>query len=597
MESVISDSLSIYQGGYKNQKCFMIGPSTVAGYKDLFPNGTKSYSDCVKDIPSDILLSVFIALNNELNSHEEWFELQKRIYLSFTKRFTKKQKNELFTTLNRFRVKTGNRYDGLIFGRRYLIEFIIKELNNYRECPEYEDQLIDEYNIFKAYLKVIDEVNLRDHTFIDFFKLDKTSPTWIYRMLWLPLLNQWEWNEKTNIIFETFKLLCFLKFVRLEYPKYLKEYLKAFNFKSIAQLLGSFSQVNKSTYMDDEHAMLRRLVYINPPATVNQQHLVQQTINQKLGKPITPSELPVNPLYLKKDRGYMVIDQSMYLRKNYRGRFFELFHNTSLSKNEAFNTYSSKVSDELERSCLVPILTILAQSHKCLVHFDDKTENVPDGYIRIGNKIFLFEYKAYLFPERLSSNPDFEEIKKYIDQRFISSEKSKAKGIGQLKTQIDILNADGFEFDKAVNATQGQIEIFPILIHQDFQFSLPGVNHYPNDKFSDLLKEIETDLKINQVTLINLEVLLDMAVCSKDIFYLESAINEYHQFISDGQSKFKMTARQDDFLNAHLSFDQLYNTRMIEKLDDPNSTKPFLNQLLKIAGISLKNLRSTYSIF
>ncbi|QDW27901.1 hypothetical protein [Pedobacter sp. KBS0701] len=81
--------------------------------------------------------------------------------------------------------------------------------------------------------------------------------------------------------------------------------------------------------MDDAHAMLRRLVYINPSANVNQQHLVRQTINQKLGETITLSELRVNPLYLRKDRGYMVIDQTMYLRKNYREPFFELFHNTS----------------------------------------------------------------------------------------------------------------------------------------------------------------------------------------------------------------------------------------------------------------------------
>ncbi|MGE6220432.1 hypothetical protein ACQKCH_11445 [Nubsella zeaxanthinifaciens] len=567
----------------------MIHPSTVAGYKDLFPNGTKSYSDFVKDIPSDVLICVFIALNNELNSPEERFQLQKRIYLSFTKTFTKKQKNELISTLNKFRVKTGNKYEGLIFGRRYLIEFVLKELNNYRICPDYEDQIIDEYNIFKAYLKIIDEVNFRDHSFIDFNKLDKKSPFWVYQMLWLPLLNQWEWNERTNLIFETFKLLCFLKFVGTEYTRFLKEYLNAFNLNSIAQLLGSFSQVNKSTYMDDEHAMLRRLVYINPPANVNQEHLIQQTINRKLGEPISLSELKANPLYLKSDRGYMVIDQSMYLRKNYRGPFFELFHNTSLSKVEGFNTYSSKVSDELERTCLVPILTILSQSNKCMVHFDDKTENVPDGYIRIDNKIFLFEYKAYLFPEKLSNKPDFEEIKKYIDQRFVSNEKSKPKGIGQLKTQIEILNGNGFEFDEVSKYNKENIEIFPILVHQDFQFSLPGVNHYLNDKFAKLLEDMKTDLKINNVTLVNLEVLLDMAICNKDIFYLESCIREYDKFISDGQSRFKMTAMQGDFLNAHLSFDQLYNTRMIEKLDDPNSTKPFLNQLLELAGISLRD--------
>ncbi|MGB4774112.1 MAG: hypothetical protein WBP45_02980, partial [Daejeonella sp.] len=235
--------------------------SIVAGYKNLFPNGRKAYESFVEGIPSDVVISFFIALNNELNSNEQNIDLQKRIYLTLTKRFSNKQKQELSNAFKRFRIKTEGRYEGPIFARRYLIEVVIKELNNYRNCPHYIYDPIDEYNLFKAYLLAVDEVNARDHNPINLKKEDSLSP---YPLLWLSILNQWEWNEKTNIIFETFKLLCFLQYVKFQYNGYLKEYINSLGFKSISQLLESFNQINNSTYIDNKGSILRKLVYINP---------------------------------------------------------------------------------------------------------------------------------------------------------------------------------------------------------------------------------------------------------------------------------------------------------------------------------------------
>lgn len=566
--------------------------STVAGYKDLFPNGGKGYESFVEALPSDVIICVLIALNNELTSDEETFNLQKRIFQALSKRFTYKQKSELTKAINQFIVKTKGEYSGYIFGRRYLIATIIKELNNYRQCPGYIDNPIDEYNLFKAYLIGVDEVNLRDHSFINFKKLDKADPLTKYKLLWLPLLNQWEWNERVNIIFETFKLLCFLKYVKVKYKDYLKVYLNGLDFKSIEQLLGSFNQVNKSTYVDDKNAMLRKLAYIAPQADVVQTHLLQQTINKRIGESeITISDIRKFPLYYKDGRGYMIIDSSTYHKKNYRGPFFELRLNTNLKDKENFNTYSTNISDELEKTCLSPILTLLANAKADVLHFDDNTISVPDGYIRIGNSIFLFEYKAYFFPETLTNNPEFGAIKKYIDERFVKSDKGKDKGITQLKNQIEIINSKGFDFDMGVNENNNEINIYPILVHQDFQFSMPGINHYLNELFMESLKTINTPFLIQPVLLVNLEVLLDMAICSKDCSYLQKAAQDYHEFVGEHHLKYQKNAQKDDFLKAHLSFDQLYNTKMIKKLDDPNSIKPYLNKLLEIAGISLSEFK------
>lgn len=558
--------------------------NTVPGYKDLFPNGNKTYKHFVQKVPSDIIIRVFIALNNELNTDEETYRLQKRIYQAWTKRFSSKQLNELNNALTRFSRKTGNRFYGMIFGRRYLLEVILKELNNYRDCPDYQDDPMDEYDHFKAYLIAVDEVNKRDHNLINFGTLKKEDPFWQYRILWPPMLIQWEWNEKNNIIYETFKLLCFFKYANSTYSEYVKEYLHSLNFKSVAQLIGSFQSVNKSTSLDDKEAMLRKLVYIKPEGDV--EHLKQQSINQRVGQgAVTVSDIRKYPLYSTR-RGYMVIDPCTYIKKNFRGPFFELFHKTSLNQKEKFNTYSTNVSDELERSCLVPVLKLLAGSTVTVIHFDDGSRNVPDGYIRVGNKIFLFEYKAYFFPEKLTNNPDYNEIKKYIDERFIKSDKGKSKGIRQLRTQIEIINRNGFDFDR-LNDTNEEIAIYPILVHQDFQFSIPGVNEYLNEVFSQEMPDLKLNFKVKPIVVANLEVILDMAICMKDSLYLGSCIDKYLDFNTQGKIRYKQTAKMDDFLNAHASFDELYLTKMAEKLENPDITETTLRQLLELAEIAI----------
>lgn len=562
--------------------------STVAGYKDLFPKGNKSYNHFVKDIPSEIIISFFIAINNELDSNEEAFGIQQRVYNAFTRRFSKKQNHELINSFNRFYLKTNRRYEGLMFGRRYLLELIAKELANYRKCPEYEDKIIDEYNLFKAYLVVVDEINARDHTFINFNGLDKTDPLFKYNLLWLPTLNQWEWNEKANIIFERFKLLCFLKYAKKNYYIYLKEYLEALNFDSIGKLLSSFDQVSKMSFVEDNDAMLKKLVYLKTSPNVESSHLEQQSINQLIGKEnISISDIRKFPLFFKEGRGFMVIDHSTYHKKTYRGPFFELRTNTSLIEKEDFNSYSKNVSDELEKKCLQPIIDILVGAIADVKHFDDETISVSDAYIRIGNKIFLFEYKAYFFPEKLTNLPNFDDIKSHIDKKFVKNEKRKNKGINQLKAQIEIINGTGFHFDLGVKEKLLDIVIYPILIHQDFQFSLPGITDYLNNLFREAIMDSHFEFSVKSLIIVDLEVLLDIATSGKDILYFESLIKIYDKYIEVNKGKLQTKASQENFLNAHVSFDQLYNTKLIKRSEDPSHTKNILKDLLRFADISL----------
>lgn len=98
----------------------------------------------------------------------------------------------------------------------------------------------------------------------------------------------------------------------------------------------------------------------------------------------------------------------------------------------SFNEYSSKVSKEmLEETCFVSILKAL-RHNKGFLYFDDGTVNIPDAYYRNEHIIYLFEFKAYILKDELIEKPDFDNIKKYVDEHFIGTPDGKPKGIRQL---------------------------------------------------------------------------------------------------------------------------------------------------------------------
>jgi hypothetical protein len=574
----------------------------VPNYSDLFKTPT-DYKDIVAGLSSESIIITCIAINNELNSIEERYTLQKRIYGELRKTFTPGQKRYIDLAFNKLRVKTNKRFEGLVFAKRYLLEMILKELNNFRYVNEPKSQP-QEYAFFKAYLQVTQEVHQHDKS-LTAAKLPKGDPNKKYEFLWKPL-NQLEFSEEPHITFEIFKLLSFLKFAAITYHKELKQYLNKNNFTSIGMLMASFNQVNNATMYEDSNSILKKLVYVRPKIGVDTQHLVAQTINKQNGiGSFTMRELKEFPLYYCTKRlGYLVIDQSFYYRKNYYGPFFELFYKTTLNLEEggkkahdAFNTYSSKVSKALESSLLKSLLTVVYQfSHYDILNFgDDKTKDIPDAYVRIGNTIFLFEYKAYIFREQLTHSPNVSEVKDYIYKKYVNSG-IKKKGITQLRDQINILFNGGYQFDQLEKYKQdnNKIRIYPILLHHDFLFSLPGVNDYLQGIFKDIITS-NTGFEIMPVTLMNLSIFLDMALGKKDLSYLEDMLMKYFTYLQYHQQKWLNSPTTKNLLHAHISFDELYRIHFSKEIKGNEGTdKVTINRLLELAGISLEDFNNPF---
>lgn len=575
---------------------------TVIGYKDLFSDLEENFDDLIRDLSPGIVARLCGAFNNELNGEGGLHAAQKVILHDICYRFSQAQKADLRQRISSFLVKIGNEKSAVLFAPRYFIDMILKDLNSDRLDTNSADIPEHEYNFLKAYLQIADEIALIDKQTLDFSKLSIKEPYHLLKLIWLSGLSQFEYNEKSEQLFETYKTICFFKYlIQSEYRPYFKEYLDQLHLRNPAQYLKSFEQLIRTKHCYDPNArILKRLNFTAPNSSVDQTHLKRLSVNlqAKKGKYIL-SDIKKEPLWFAQDRqGYLVLDYNFLTKKMFRGAFFELVHETSLTQNlgyskkereTVYNTYSSKVATAFEDHYFRPVMELFTKKTSDLVHFDDGTANVPDCYIRIGNVIFLFEFKAYVFPEKHIVKPNFDKFVQYLEERFVDSDAKKQKGVGQLVTQIEYITGDKFKFDEGVcdRFKENGVIIYPVLVHSDFNFTMPGINAYLAGKLVEKLVQLKpANLLIAPLVMINLETILDLAITGKNIFDLESGFRKYFDYLHESDMAFVQQPTQDGLLAANLSFDIFYQQQLIAKSEPP--VKEYLHQLLELSGINLE---------
>lgn len=560
----------------------------IPGYKNLFGEPKNTYDELVIDMPSDFIVPFFIAINNELNAPQPHHVIQQRLRSVFAEHISPSNLQALEEAFNRFRSIVGDAYQNDVFGRRYIIALICRELSNYRTFEHSSNNPKQAFNLLIAYFLIVDEVNEADEKVNQVSLTKMNEPYGEYRLIWSSMINQYEFNEDINAGFEMFKLLCLSSYFLDNHRTHLKEYLNSLKLKNIAQFFASINNLLSATldFKTDKQFGLFR--HIEPAQGVDDIHLNLQTINKLINASVLSfNDIKKMPLYKNVSGRYNVIDADAYRKRTYRGPFFEFRSNTTLKDKLTFNSYSREISFEvLEKMCFRSIVKNLKQEEIGFMHFDDHLDNAPDCYYREGNSIFLFEFKGYLFPDTLSANRSFEDIKSYIDQRFVEAEKGKGKGISQILTQIKLLSKDDFKFDEELKNIEGKITIYPIICHDDFFFSLPGINEYLNVLFSNKIEQqLREKFDIKPLCLINLENLFDLFVRNGHLSKLKDFIDRHHQLTSKFKERRKTDFSIDTSLNSMTSFDETYRVVFLKEQQKVAMNNPS-QKLIASCGIT-----------
>lgn len=564
----------------------------IPGYSDLFGSKIKSYEDILSNVSSDIAIKLIVSLNNELNVNESILEQQARLRKIVSSRYTKEQLAFLDNGVREFKLKMPH-YDGMVFGRRYLLNMLLKELKRNHKCDTDVNDPVHEFNFLLAYLMIIDEVKEEDGRILERIKMAEKDEMSQLNMVWAGFVNQYEFNHNVNSVFELFRLLCFSKYSHNNLRIYTKELINRNGFKSLSEFLSSYNQLLNSTLNIQNDKPLKKLYFINPKDDVDRTHLKSQSINSLIGnEELSISDIRKYPLYETDENQFMVIDEDFYRKKIYRGPLFEIYYNTGLKNVMTFPDYKTRVSKEvLEKICFKEILNSLRKSKHDVIYFDDDADSQPDLYFRRGNKIILIEFKDYLFPDSVVEGTRVDSVKKYIDERFLVSDKGQNKGVNQLINHVRNLYNGKFEFDhglSALLAKNKKIEVTPIICYSDFFFSMPGINEYLSSEFKKNFNGCNYNNSLENVTLINLEVLFDFSMKEGDFGLLNSLIKRYWKIIGDRRAKSFKNGGMDSFLLARVSFDEIYEIIFKKELKQKASSMQNrrLNEILNSVEIS-----------
>lgn len=564
----------------------------IPGYSDFFGNKTRTYESLLEDVSSDVVIKLIISLNNELNVNESVSEQQIRLRKIVSSRYTKEQLLLLDNGVRKFKLKMPH-YDGMIFGRRYLLSMLLRELKRNHKCDTDIDNPIHEFNFLLAYLIVIDEVKEGDGQVLHRIQMAEKDEMSRLNMVWAGFVNQYEFNHNVNSVFELFRLVCFSKYCYSNLKTYTKELINKNGFKSLSEFLSSYYQLLSSTLNVQIDKPLKKLYFINPKDDVDRTHLRSQSINKVNNKTsLRISDIRKYPLFETEEKQFMVIDEDFYRKKIYKGPLFEIYYDTGLKNIMTFPDYKTKISKDLfEGICFKAILSSLRKSKYDAVYFDHDIKSQPDLYFRRANKIILVEFKDYLFPDSVVEGIDVESVRKYIDERFLVSDKGQSKGINQLTSHVKNLYAGKFDFDKGLSTLlekNKKIEVYPIICYSDFFFSMPGINEYLSSEFKKRVKDFTYNNSLENVTLVNLEILFDFSTKDGDFGRLINFINRYWSIIGNRKSKSVKNGGMDNFLSARVSFDEIYESifkkELKQQVESKNNKK--LDEILDMVGIS-----------
>jgi len=560
-------------------------PKSIPTYTELFGPPAPAYDDLLWEVVPGSGILYCISLNGELNAPLEFGHNQLRIFQQALSAFSPTEQNLLVSRLLMVGQLRNDRSIGEFFFKPFILAMLVRELNRASGKPIVDIPSNGQFKLMQAYFLTVEQEYGLERTILDQALANRHKPDWEYRLLWGPMMRQFQLNEWVSPLVEFSKLFWLLKYAFDHWRPHLRQYLHRFDLKTIGQFAGSYKSLFEASMMTLPDKPLQKFIVIGDSNKAK--HLAHLRINQLMDKPgIRLRDLKKKPVFQLPTGQYLIIDKEYLYKHIFRGPFFDLQRDPDgkpITKN-----YNSDVSIEvLEKYAFRSIMHKMNSPYGQL-EFDQgqvKDAGVPDCYKRMGKAIFLLESKAAVFPDDLWEKPDYDKFRLYLEERFVKS-KSGPKGVAQLANNIKTVVTGGFPFDPMGQTELEGLEIYPIIVHNDFQFSMPGINQFLQEHFRELIPSaVPAGVTIHPVILINLDWLFDLSLRGGTFEKLKTLIDRYHTIIKDRLAMLNTANRQNSqerFVRAKESFDLLYQFN-------------FVNDLPQISGKEDLNLEELYA--
>lgn len=564
---------------------------TTVNYSDIYPGPKPIKEKLLEGISSRLLVKILSVINTELSAAEDMNEVQTRMTGFMTQRFSVQEKAILNRGLSFFQNRA--KLSPIIWGKRYVLGFIKYEFLNYRDLEQGELTPEHELNIFKAYLLIAEELNEKDGEELKKVtdSMETSDEHFFEKLVWPFLLKQFDINNKVNPSSQFIKLLALIKhgISDSEILKSWKKFINYNGFETLNKYLAGIHYLITVTLRNkDNGSFLRAFTRIKtadlPKHLLNLSFDVDEFMSDD-EKKIDFKGLREKPLFRSNDDEFVILDIDYLNNKIYNGPLFDMYYKTNMSANTRFKVFpdfKKHIGTHVSENIIFRgVIGKLFKRRNIEPYFDNKSKpNQPDCYIRNGSTIFLIEFKDYLFPGKLVDEYSFQKIKEHIDLKFIKNERGSNKGISQIIEQLKILSTIKFEFDRFRNKN---IKVYPLIVHTNFTYQLPGVNCYLQKEFEKKLVSELPDLKIRveKLILIDLDTLFEFLYLKEmNLKIFEVFLNRYNHILENRTKKFYLSVSQENFVRARTSFDEIYKT-ILYKETQTLQGKSIVNILLE----------------
>ena len=236
------------------------------------------------------------------------------------------------------------------------------------------------------------------------------------------------------------------------------------------------------------------------------------------------------PIYYQGDDKYYILSFNFLIDKLFQGFLFDfakvLVGEKEVKKIKSYPDLKSLVGDRFSEKYLFYAIMKGCFEQTCDVSLSGQKlkeclkDGEPDYYLRKGNNIFLFELKDLMLNAETKHCDDYDKIVKELLEQFEHSteEKSTRKIKDQPKGITQLLNVIEKNLDVIIERSDkiessDDLNVFPIIIYQDCNFDIEGVNYILNNRFQELLKSrnipdryiIQNLVMFSLTTLIQLE--------------------------------------------------------------------------------------------
>jgi hypothetical protein len=552
----------------------------IIGYRQLIGGEKPDFEELIRGIPTRAIVAYYSAINNILEFRGNSREDQIFIYGSISHLFEEKDRRK---HLIKWSAVLEADPHAIIFSTRHITSFIYKALQHYKdEVQEYSDSS-EFIKVFKAYLLHVDEINDNDtiHTTQVLNEVDVTSVDGHRKAVWTTLANQFEYNFHSNPIYDYLKGRAFISFLKnnAPYANYFQRYISSLEVDNPyvhVDTLFNLAMVFKNVKDRLSYSQFIQLFTI-PDAQRIYSDLILNPANLKLEQieKLDLVDLKEKPLVQFTENQVVVSYWGFIWNAMYLGFLFKFYNQSGISdviksRSDFINHIAYEFTDQ---TIFKNLLRNAFNSRHDQVGCQKSAVFNPDFYYRQGTDVFIFELKDTLINKEVLHSHSYESILNAVISKLASKgDKKRGKGIYQLSRNIQLLNSQDlfWEIDELAKRRKiklRNLRIFPILVHTNKIFDMPGINNLLDEMFKrDISVPNNLQYKIEDLTIINFEYFFDSFLHYRERkIKLAEEIRSYHLGVKKRWKKSVRSIDMNDQLAIFPSFHEYHFSTLLKR--------------------------------